>query len=197
MGVPLAHIPDQVADGHASYARHHAQAVHRHVRGSRRPPGPLLLDERASTPTGEMDSLHPDRARQGARVVREIYRRVANVQHPDTWHPVSRDLRDVRPGRHDDRHRSGTASGCSSSAAPELVTWARGLRLVGLGLAVRRAGEAALEPRVGGAVVAVRGDDRAVRQGPRHRRRLARPLRRRSRARCSSASRRSTSRTSS
>ena len=26
MGVPLAHIPDQVGDGHASYARHHAQA---------------------------------------------------------------------------------------------------------------------------------------------------------------------------
>ena len=25
MGKPLAHIPDQVADGHASYARHHAQ----------------------------------------------------------------------------------------------------------------------------------------------------------------------------
>src|SRR5204863_4595271 len=25
MGVPLAHIPDQVGDGHASYARHHAQ----------------------------------------------------------------------------------------------------------------------------------------------------------------------------
>src|SRR4029079_12579172 len=25
MGRPLAHIPDQVADGHASYARHHAQ----------------------------------------------------------------------------------------------------------------------------------------------------------------------------
>src|SRR3970282_943016 len=27
MGVPLAHIPDQVADGHASYARHRAQAL--------------------------------------------------------------------------------------------------------------------------------------------------------------------------
>jgi len=25
MGAPLAHIPDQVEDGHASYARHHAQ----------------------------------------------------------------------------------------------------------------------------------------------------------------------------
>src|ERR671930_844711 len=25
MGAPLAHIPDQASDGHASYARHHAQ----------------------------------------------------------------------------------------------------------------------------------------------------------------------------
>ena len=25
----------------------------------------------------------------GAAVVRDIYRRVANVQHPDTWQPVS------------------------------------------------------------------------------------------------------------
>src|SRR3954464_14761815 len=26
MGRPLAHVPDQTGDGHASYARHHAQA---------------------------------------------------------------------------------------------------------------------------------------------------------------------------
>ena len=52
------------------------------------------------------------------------------------------------------------------------------LRPSRLGLAVRRAREAALERRVGGAVVAVRRDDRAVRQGPLDRRRLARPLRR-------------------
>ena len=35
MGRPLAHVPDQAGDGHASYARHHAQALHRHVRGPR------------------------------------------------------------------------------------------------------------------------------------------------------------------
>ena len=32
MGRPLAHVPDQAGDGHASYARHHAQTLHRHVR---------------------------------------------------------------------------------------------------------------------------------------------------------------------
>ena len=46
MGRPLAHVPDQAGDGHASYARHHAQALHRHLRRPRHPPGPLLLDER-------------------------------------------------------------------------------------------------------------------------------------------------------
>jgi lysyl-tRNA synthetase, class I len=86
MGVPLAHIPDQVADGHASYARHHAQ---------------IFIDLFADL------GIHPDRyywmseiyasgamdpylrtALDRAAVVRDLYRRVSNVQHPDTWHPV-------------------------------------------------------------------------------------------------------------
>lgn len=86
MGVPLAHIPDQAADGHASYARHHAQT---------------FIDLFANL------GIHPDRyywmseiyasgamdpyvltALDRAHVVRELYRRVSNVQHPDTWHPV-------------------------------------------------------------------------------------------------------------
>ncbi|HEX7472232.1 MAG TPA: lysine--tRNA ligase [Candidatus Limnocylindrales bacterium] len=86
MGRPLAHVPDQAGDGHASYARHHAQA---------------FIDTFAGL------GIHPDRyywmseiyaagdvdpyirlALDGAGKVREIYRRVANVQHPDDWHPV-------------------------------------------------------------------------------------------------------------
>ncbi len=86
MGVPLAHIPDQVADGHVSYARHHAQ---------------IFIDLFADL------GIHPDRyywmseiyaggamdpyvraALDRAAVVRDLYRRVSNVQHPDTWHPV-------------------------------------------------------------------------------------------------------------
>ena len=53
----------------------------------------------------------------------------------------------------------------------------QGLRRQRLGLAVRGRREAALEPRVGGTVVALRRDDRAERQGPRDRRRIPRPLR--------------------
>ena len=86
MGVPLAHIPDQLTDGHASYARHHAQ---------------IFIDLFADL------GIHPDRyywmseiyasgamneyvlkALDRAQVVRELYRRVSKVQHPETWHPV-------------------------------------------------------------------------------------------------------------
>jgi lysyl-tRNA synthetase class 1 len=86
MGRPLAHVPDQEADGHASYARHHAQ---------------IFIDIFAGL------GIHPDRyywmselygagtvdpyirtALDRASTVREIYRRVAHVEHPDDWHPV-------------------------------------------------------------------------------------------------------------
>jgi lysyl-tRNA synthetase class 1 len=87
MGAPLANIPDQAGDGHASYARHHAGA---------------FIDTFAGL------GIHPDRyywmsdlypqgaldpfirlALDRAALVRDIYRRVANVRHPETWHPIS------------------------------------------------------------------------------------------------------------
>jgi len=86
MGRPLAHVPDQAGDCHASYARHHAQT---------------FIDTFAGL------GIHPDRyywmsdlyaagaldpfirtALDRAEAVRAIYRRVANVQHPDDWHPI-------------------------------------------------------------------------------------------------------------
>ena len=86
MGRPLAHVPDQAGDGHASYARHHAQAFIDTFAGlGIRPDRYYWMSE--IYPTGEMDPfirVALDRAAQ----VREIYRRVANVQHPDEWHPL-------------------------------------------------------------------------------------------------------------
>ncbi len=86
MGRPLAHVPDQAGDCHASYARHHAQT---------------FIDTFAGL------GIHPDRwywmsevyasgavdpfirtALDQAEAVREIYRRVAKVQHPADWHPL-------------------------------------------------------------------------------------------------------------
>ncbi len=87
MGRPLAHIPDQEPDGHASYARHHAQIFIDTFAGlGIRPDRYYWMSE--IYPTGDLDRyirLALDRA----ATVREIYRRVANVQHPATWHPIS------------------------------------------------------------------------------------------------------------
>ena len=87
MGRPLAHVPDQAGDCHVSYARHHAQT---------------FIDTFAGL------GIHPDRwywmsevyasgvvdpfiriALDRAEAVREIYRRVAKVQHPADWHPLA------------------------------------------------------------------------------------------------------------
>ena len=86
MGRPLAHVPDPAGDCHPSYARHFAG---------------IFIDVFAGL------GIHPDRyywmsdiyatgamdpfirlALDRAALVREIYRRVAKVQHPETWHPL-------------------------------------------------------------------------------------------------------------
>jgi lysyl-tRNA synthetase class 1 len=86
MGAPLAHIPDQVADGHPSYARHHAQTFIDVFDGlGIRPDRYYWMSE--IYPTGDLDPFIRTALNQAAKV-REIYRRVANVQHPDTWHPL-------------------------------------------------------------------------------------------------------------
>ena len=98
-------------------------AVHRHVRRARRPPGSLLLDERALR-RGRHGPVHPDRARQGGDRPRGLS---ARRQRPAPGHvaPGLRDLPDVRPRRDDDRHEwdgDEVFFECRAS----LVTWARG-----------------------------------------------------------------------
>ncbi len=86
MGRPLAHVPDQVGDGHASYGRHHAEVfIDIFARLGIHPNRYYWMSE--IYPTGDLDPyirLALDRA----PLVRDIYRRVANVQHSETWHPV-------------------------------------------------------------------------------------------------------------
>ena len=86
MGRPLAHVPDPAGDCHASYARHFAG---------------IFIDTFADLgivpdryywmsdiyPTGQMDPFIRT-ALDRAQVVRDVYRRVANVQHPDHWLPL-------------------------------------------------------------------------------------------------------------
>jgi lysyl-tRNA synthetase class 1 len=86
MGVPLARIPDQVADGHASYARHHAQAfIDTFAHLGIQPDRYYWMSEHYAA--GDMDP-YIRLALDHAATVREIYRRVANVRHPEAWHPL-------------------------------------------------------------------------------------------------------------
>ncbi len=87
MGRPLAHVPDQAGDGHASYARHHAGLfIETFARLGIHPDRYYWMSEHYAA--GDMDP-YIRVALDRAALVREIYRRVANVRHPDTWHPVS------------------------------------------------------------------------------------------------------------
>ena len=87
MGRPLAHVPDPVGDCHPSYARHFAGVfIDTFDQLGIHPDRYYWMSE--IYPTGAMDPyirLALDRA----ALVREIYRRVANVQHPDSWHPLA------------------------------------------------------------------------------------------------------------
>jgi lysyl-tRNA synthetase class 1 len=86
MGVPLAHIPDQAGDGHASYARHHAQTfIDLFADLGIHPDRYYWMSDIYAT--GDMDG-YIRTALDRAHVVRDLYRRVSNVQHPETWHPV-------------------------------------------------------------------------------------------------------------
>ena len=87
MGAPLAHIPDQVDDGHASYARHHAQTFIDIFSGLGIHPDRYYWMSDIY-PTGDVDP-YIRKALDHADVVRAIYRRVAKVQHPDSWLPIS------------------------------------------------------------------------------------------------------------
>ena len=86
MGRPLAHVPDQAGDGHASYARHHAQTFIDIFAGLGVHPDRYYWMSDIY-PTGEMDPFIRTALDQAAKV-REIYRRVANVRHPENWHPI-------------------------------------------------------------------------------------------------------------
>ena len=87
MGRPLAHVPDQAGDCHASYARHHAQTFIDTFAGlGIFPDRYYWMSEHYAA--GDMDPFIRT-ALDRAGLVREIYKRVANVQHPETWHPIS------------------------------------------------------------------------------------------------------------
>jgi lysyl-tRNA synthetase class 1 len=123
MGRPLAHVPDQAGDGHASYARHHAQIFIDIFAGLGIHPDRYYWMSDIY-PTGQMDPFIRT-ALDKAALVRDIYRRVANVQHPDTWHPlgvVCPTCGKVGTTIVTDWNGEQVYFKCR----PDLVTWARG-----------------------------------------------------------------------
>ncbi|HYL39729.1 MAG TPA: lysine--tRNA ligase, partial [Candidatus Binatus sp.] len=87
MGRPLARIPDQAGDGHASYARHHAGAFIDTFGGlGIQPDRYYWMSEHYAA--GDMDPFIRV-ALDRAEVVRAVYQRVANVRHAPAWHPLS------------------------------------------------------------------------------------------------------------
>jgi lysyl-tRNA synthetase class 1 len=87
MGRPLAHVPDPAVDGHDSYARHFAGLfLDTFERLGVVPDRVYWMSEVYAS--GEMDR-YIRVALDRAAVVRDIYRRVANVRHPEEWHPLS------------------------------------------------------------------------------------------------------------
>jgi len=86
MGRPLAHVPDQAGDCHASYARHHAQTFIDVFAGLGIHPDRYYWMSDIY-PTGEMDPFLRT-ALDRAEVVRDVYRRVSRVERPAGWLPV-------------------------------------------------------------------------------------------------------------
>jgi lysyl-tRNA synthetase class 1 len=123
MGRPLAHVPDQSGDCHASYARHHAQTFIDTFAGlGIRPDRYYWMSD--IYPTGQLDPFIRT-ALDRADVVREVYRRVANVQHPDTWHPVQV-VCEVCGKVGTTIVTRWDGERVFYECRPELVTWARG-----------------------------------------------------------------------
>jgi lysyl-tRNA synthetase, class I len=86
MGRPLFQVPDPVGDCHPSYARHFAGIFIDTFSGlGIHPQRYYWMSD--IYPTGDLDP-YIRMALDRAQVVRDIYRRVANVQHSDNWHPL-------------------------------------------------------------------------------------------------------------
>jgi lysyl-tRNA synthetase class 1 len=87
MGRPLAHVPDPFGDCHPSYARHFAGIFIDTFAGLGIEPDRYYWMSDIY-PTAKMDPFIRQALDRADRV-REIYRRIANVQHPASWHPVN------------------------------------------------------------------------------------------------------------
>jgi lysyl-tRNA synthetase, class I len=125
MGVPLAHVPDPAGDCHDSYARHFAGVFIDTFDGlGIRPDTYYWMSDVYGS--GAMDR-YIRTALDAAAVIREIYRRVANVNHPDEWHPLFVICESCRRiGTTIVTGWDGERGVVRYDCRPDLVTWASG-----------------------------------------------------------------------
>ena len=128
MGRPLAHVPDQVGDCHASYARHHAQTFIDVFAGLGIHPDRYYWMSDIY-PTGDVDPFIRT-ALDRAQVVRDVYLRVSRVERPAGWlpvHVVCPVCGKVGTTIATDWDGETVAYACQ----PDYVTWARGCGAAG------------------------------------------------------------------
>ena len=125
MGVPLAHVPDPAGDCHPSYARHFAGVFIETFDGlGIRPDTYYWMSEVYGS--GAMDP-YIRKALDGAAIIRDLYRRIANVNHPADWHPLFVICESCgRIGTTIVTGWDAAAGRVTYSCRPDLVTWATG-----------------------------------------------------------------------
>ena len=128
LGVPLAHVPDPLADGHTSYARHFASLfVDTFEQLGITPDRYYWMSEVYAS--GEMDR-YVRIALERAQEIRDIYREVSGVERPPGWLPIHV----VCPtcGRIGTTLASDwDGETVAFSCLPDLVEWARGCGTTG------------------------------------------------------------------
>ena len=123
MGRPLAHVPDQAGDCHASYARHHAQTFIDVFGGLGIHPDRYYWMSDIY-PTGAMDRFIRT-ALDRAAIVRDLYRRVSKVERAEGWLPVHVICTTCgKVGTTIARDWDGET--VAFACEPDYVTWARG-----------------------------------------------------------------------
>jgi lysyl-tRNA synthetase class 1 len=128
MGRPLSQVPDTVGDCHVSYARHFAGIFIDTFAGlGIRPDRYYWMSD--IYPTGDMDGFIRT-ALDRAAVVRDLYRRVSNVERPEGWLPVHVICPTCgKVGTTIARDWDGET--VAFACEPEYVAWARGCGAAG------------------------------------------------------------------
>ena len=122
MGVPLSHVPAPEGSAQPNYARHFAGLFLETFATLGIQPRLYWMSEQYAS--GLMDP-YVERALEGAATIREIYRTVSTVEHPDDWLPISVICENCgRIGTTQATDWDGSEVGYE--CRPDLVTWARG-----------------------------------------------------------------------